>query len=41
VELHGGTVTVSALRGQGAVFSILLPTGDAESLFSPPISTRS
>ena len=32
---------VSALRGQGAVFSILLPTGDAESRFSPPISTRS
>jgi signal transduction histidine kinase len=41
VELHGGSVTVSALRGQGAVFSILLPTGDAESRFSPPISTRS
>jgi signal transduction histidine kinase len=40
VELHGGTVMVSALRGQGAVFSILLPTGDAESRFTPPISTR-
>jgi signal transduction histidine kinase len=41
VELHGGSVVVSALRGQGAVFSILLPTGDAESRFTPPISTRS
>jgi signal transduction histidine kinase len=41
VELHGGTVLVSALRGQGAVFSILLATGDAESRFTPPPSTRS
>lgn len=41
VELHGGSVMVSALRGQGAVFSILLPSGDAESRLVAPISTRS
>jgi signal transduction histidine kinase len=41
VELHGGSVTVSALRGQGAVFSVLLPSGDAESRLAAPISTRS
>ncbi len=40
VELHGGSVVVTPLSGHGAVFSILLPTGDAESRLAPPISTR-
>ena len=40
VELHGGSVVVTPLSRHGAVFSMLLPTADAESRFVP-ISTRS
>ncbi|MEP7051741.1 MAG: HAMP domain-containing sensor histidine kinase [Pseudomonadota bacterium] len=40
VELHGGSVVVTPLSRHGAVFSILLPTHDAESRLAPPISTR-
>ncbi|MEO8906128.1 MAG: HAMP domain-containing sensor histidine kinase [Polyangiaceae bacterium] len=40
VELHGGSVVVTPLGGHGAVFSILLPTREAESRLAPPISTR-
>jgi signal transduction histidine kinase len=40
VELHGGSVAVTPLSRHGAVFSILLPTTDAESRLAPPISTR-
>ena len=39
VELHGGSVVVTPLSGRGAIFSLLMPTGDAESRFAP-ISTR-
>jgi len=38
VELHGGSVVVSPLSGRGAIFSLLMPTGDAESRLPPPIS---
>jgi signal transduction histidine kinase len=31
VELHGGTVVVTPLTGRGAIFSLLMPTGDIES----------
>jgi len=39
VELHGGSVVVTPLSGRGAIFSLLMPTRDAESRFAP-ISTR-
>jgi len=38
VELHGGSVSVTPLSGRGAIFSLLMPTGDAESRLPPPIS---
>jgi signal transduction histidine kinase len=38
VELHGGSVAVTPLSGRGAVFSLSMPTGDAESRLPPPIS---
>jgi len=38
VELHGGSVMVSPLSGRGAIFSLVMPTGDAESRLPPPIS---
>jgi len=38
VELHGGSVTVTPLSGRGAIFSLSMPTGDAESRLPPPIS---
>ncbi|HEY3256352.1 MAG TPA: HAMP domain-containing sensor histidine kinase, partial [Polyangiaceae bacterium] len=38
VELHGGSVVVSPLSGRGAIFSLQMPTGDAESRLPPPIS---
>ncbi len=34
VELHGGSVVVTPLSGRGAIFSLLMPTGDAESRFA-------
>ena len=40
VELHGGSVVVTPLSGRGAVFSLLMPTGEFESRLAP-ISTRS
>jgi len=39
VELHGGTVVVTPLSGRGAIFSLLMPTGDMESRLAP-ISAR-
>ena len=39
VELHGGTVVVTPLSGRGAIFSLLMPLGEAESRLAP-ISTR-
>ena len=38
VELHGGSVAVTPLSGRGAIFSLSMPTGDAESRLPPPIS---
>jgi signal transduction histidine kinase len=40
VELHGGRVVVTPLSGRGAVFSLVLPTGEFQSRLAP-ISTRS